>query len=346
MAMVPMAFNQDMKSIIAGPNITPDFLLYAFSAHKHTLTSEIGTSAHGTRRIGTSAIEDFRFPLPPLPEQRAISHMLCTVQRTREATEKVIDATRQLKQSLMRHLFTYGPVPVSEADQVELREAEFGTIPSHWESKNLGEMSDGIRGSIQSGPFGSQLHASSYVSSGIPIVNPTHLGMNEIRDTDIPLVSMEDADRLEKHYLKTGDILIARRGDFSRYAHITPKYSGWLCGTGCMRIRLTTQTLDDGFLGISFSTKRIQDYLKDHAVGSIMPNLNGKILANLPLAIPPILEQKTIYNTLRVIDSKIRVEESNYVALLKVFQTLLHHLMTGKVRVRDLNLKPIVSAEE
>ena len=48
-------------------------------------------------------------------------------------------AVRALKQSLMRHLFTYGPVPVHQADQVALKETEAGTVPSHWKIVRFGD---------------------------------------------------------------------------------------------------------------------------------------------------------------------------------------------------------------
>ncbi len=54
-----------------------------------------------------------------------------------------------------------------------------------WEFTTLGEVCQKGGGNIQTGPFGSQLHASSYVPSGIPSIMPLNIGDNRISESNI-----------------------------------------------------------------------------------------------------------------------------------------------------------------
>jgi restriction endonuclease S subunit len=72
--------------------------------------------------------------------------VLATIQRAIEAQDKVIAAARELKRSLMKHLFTYGPIPISEASRVPVKETDIGPVPENWEIVPLGELATLQRG--------------------------------------------------------------------------------------------------------------------------------------------------------------------------------------------------------
>lgn len=113
-----------------------------------------------------------------------------------------------------------------------------GQLPVGWSYTTLGQACRNGGGDIQTGPFGSQLHASDYVEDGIPSIMPTNIGDNRVIEQGIVRVTEEDAARLEKYRVQSGDIVYSRRGDVERRALIRPRENGWLCGTGCLRVRL------------------------------------------------------------------------------------------------------------
>ncbi len=124
------------------------YLFYCLGFHKNRFEEQ--SSGSTFKSINKGVLKDFLTPLPPLSEQKAIAHVLSTVQRAIETTEKVIEASRELKRSLMNHLFTYGSVPVNEAEQVPLKETEIGPVPESWEVAEVGELGDIITGKTPS----------------------------------------------------------------------------------------------------------------------------------------------------------------------------------------------------
>ena len=172
-----------------------------------------------------------------------------------------------------------------------------------WKEYKLGEITD-----IQTGPFGSQLHQRDYVDVGTPCIMPTNIGTHlDIKPEGIAHVKEEDVARLNKHCVKTGDIIYSRRGDIEKCAFISKHEEGWLCGTGCLRIRINSLSANPHFIAYQLSTKECKKWIVGNAVGTTMLNLNTGILKELPLLMPDRQLQDSVVKILQSLDDKIEV---------------------------------------
>ncbi|MBE7567328.1 hypothetical protein HER14_03040 [Acidithiobacillus thiooxidans] len=303
-----------------------DFIFYVLKGSLSEALSKV-VSGSTMPYIRKGDLERFPIPLPPLPEQKKIAHILSTVQRAIEAQERIIQTTTELKKALMHKLFTEG---LRNEPQ---KQTEIGPVPESWEPITLGELCEKPDGALQTGPFGSQLHKDEYEEGGIAVVNPTHLAGNRINHENVPRVSEEVAQRLGKHRLRKFDILFARRGEIGRQGLVTEAEETWLCGTGCFLVRASKPYIDNRFLALYFATDRLVKWLYAHAAGVIMPNLNNSVMQRLPVFYPDLETQTTIIETFTTIDQKLSAAFRRQAALQDLFRTLLHELMTAKTRV-------------
>lgn len=307
------------------PGLLPKFLNYYLQTSEYWehIDSQKGGRLKGG--INIPILQSLELPLPSLVEQTAIAEALDALHEAKETRRCELVLERERKAALMEYLFTHG------TGGEPTKQTEIGKIPESWQETNLGELCEDELGLIQTGPFGSQLHASDYIQSGVPVVNPTHLLTNGIETDRLPHISRELADSLSRHYLVEGDILISRRGDFSRFAYIGPAQVGWLCGTGCLLVRLANPAVDNYFLAVSMSLEATQTYLRQAAVGSIMPNLNTRILAQMPVMLPGIEEQRRIAEVVRACEAKITALEREEPLFDELFRAMLEELMTGRL---------------
>ena len=189
---------------------------------------------------------------------------------------------------------------------------------SEWKEYKLGEIAD-----VQTGPFGSQLHQSDYVDVGIPSIMPVNIGerMN-ISTEKIVYITEKDAMRLSRYRVQNGDIVYSRRGDVEKCAYINESEEGWLCGTGCLRIRIDSAHADSKFVAYYLSTEDMKSWISNNAVGTTMPNLNSSILQQVPLSLPSLDEQKRIASILCSLDDKIDLLNRENATLEAMAETL------------------------
>lgn len=203
----------------------------------------------------------------------------------------------------------------------------------------LGDLVESGEGFIQTGPFGSQLHAHDYVENGIPVVMPQQLGDNEISEYGMAQINEQDRGRLIRHVMRAGDIVFSRRGDVTRRAYITGKEDGWLCGTGCLLLRLNHPQCDNRYLVRFLGLHETRSYLTQHAIGATMPNLNQRILSSVPVVLPSREHQQRIVDIISTYDDLIennrrRIQLLEQAARLLYKEWFVHLRFPGHERVK------------
>jgi type I restriction enzyme, S subunit len=187
-----------------------------------------------------------------------------------------------------------------------------GGAVSEWRDIQLGEWVETAKGSIKTGPFGSQLHAYEYIDDplGIPVVMPKDMVNGRVARKSVSRVAEETAERLKTHRMAPGDLVLARRGDVGRHAFIEAGEAGWLCGTGAMRVHAPDRTVIwPDFLRHAMANPEVTDWLVSRAVGATMPNLNGAIVAEVPLRVPGPRTQRHIAAALTAFNELIEIND-------------------------------------
>lgn len=208
-------------------------------------------------------------------------------------------------------------------------------FPKHWETERLKL----ICKSLQTGPFGSQLHAEDYVDGGIPVINPAHLTNGRIEPDERVTVNEIMAEYLAVHKLEVGDVVLARRGDIGRCGLVTRKEVGWLCGTGSLRVRPDKETLDSKYLILLLTSTFAGSWLSLMSVGTTMDNLNTEIVGELAIPLPSLREQQAIVSYVENQTSKLDELEAatkHTINLLQERRTaLISAAVTGQVRIEE-----------
>ncbi len=322
------ATNQQINSVIPFRDKVDNwFLAYALSSRTEILVKLARKTT--VPILNKTNFAKVPIPLPPLPEQRAIAHVLRTVQRAKEATDQVIAALKELKKSLMKHLFTYGPVPLDQAAQVPLKETEIGPVPEDWEVVRLGGL---VTRKITDGTH----KTPTYTSEGIPFITAKDIRNNRLDFSTCRFISPEEHKRLiARCKPERGDILLTKVGSLGSVAKVDVAFEFSIFVQVAL-IKPDLSKISGDYLKFSLLSPGVQGEIIRTSSQSTMKYIGVGKIAKLPIPIPPDPEQREISRILQTVDRKIDAEEQRKAALEALFKTLLHHLMTGKVRVHHL----------
>jgi type I restriction enzyme S subunit len=287
--------------------------------------------ATGRQRVPDAAVLETPVPRPPYKEQLRISATLRLAQQGIEAEERVLATLREIKDSAMHHLFTRGLKGEPQ------KESEIGLIPNSWTVQPLSAF-----GRLSSGGTPSRGDSLSWLGGSVPWVKTGEIDYVVITHTD-ECITQHGLETSAAKLLPRGTLLVAMYGQGITRGKVALLGIEAATNQACAAL----PPMDDGkangylFYYLTYSYER----LRQRSHGAQQANLNLQAVASFDCAVPnDDGERNEITHILTVVDRAIDSHTRKRDCLEKLFQTLLHELTTGRIRVADLDLPmPVTS---
>lgn len=315
------AINQDLRGIIpADPkNLSVRYLFWWLKSVADVIVcAGKGATVQG---VTLPFVKSLQIPLPPLPEQRRIVGILDEA-FAGTATAKA-NAEKNLQNA--RALFSFGFASLTTQSE-----------QARWTRVTVAEIADSKKGSIRTGPFGSQLLHGEFVGEGVAVLGIDNAVANEFRWGKNRFITPKKYRALQRYQVHPGDVLITIMGTCGRCAIVpdsipTAINTKHLCCITLDRSKCMSEYLHSYFLYHPVA----QEFLAKRAKGAIMAGLNMGIIRELPVQLPSLKRQKELITALDSLRKETQTLESTYQhkieALDKLRKSLLHQAFTSNL---------------
>lgn len=313
-------------------------LLFFYLLHpdiRHHVAQRMEGST-GRQRVPENVLLDLPFPEIEPGEQSAIADALELIQRTSMEELRCEEKARELKRAAMRMLFTRGLRGEAQ------KETEIGPLPESWSAEPIAALTT----TVYRYPT---YYNITYRSSGVPEIRGELLKDGGEIETDLSqfrFIDEETAARFPRVRLQAGDIVMSVRGTMGKIGIARDIHAGAVITANLIRLAPIAERIDPEFLKYALISERFLDALNKASPQTTIKTITAPELKSLRVPTPPTLgEQREIVAILDAIDRKIDLHRRKRALLDELFKALLHKLMTGEIRVADLDLSALASAK-
>lgn len=300
---------------------------YLLQSDIRTLIAGKMEGATGRQRVPVHLIKELLIPFPSLNEQQKIAAVLFKIQQAIEIQVAIIEKTRELKKSTLHHVFTNG------LRGEKLKETEIGPMPESWDLIKIGKYCDIRSSTISFNELNQGRSDDSDVLCYAIKVSDMNLPGNEKYIFTANIETKLSSKLVSEKAIPANSVIFPKRGAAiaTNKKRLTTIWS--LLDPNLIaimpRARITSEFLYYWFL--TFDLASIQDL-------GPTPQLNKKDVEPISIPCPSDGEQSDISNIFRSIDQKIDLHTVKKSTLQDLFKTMLNKLMTGEIRVKDLDI--------
>ena len=330
--------NQQINSIVVESDDDPMFVYYNLSNRKAEIRAAAGGSAQPI--LNKSGFGQFRIGLPPLPEQRAIAHVLGTLDDKIELNRRKNETLEAMARALFKSWFVdFDPVraklesrdtglPNNIADLFpdQMVESELGEIPEGWEVGCLADIAVAPRRGIDP----TDLRGET-----------PYIGLEHMPRRSIALTDWEGTGKVtsNKSFFEKGEFLFGKLRPYFHKVGIAP-ISG-VCSTDIVVIA-PRSAIWSAFLLATISSVAFVNYTDQTSTGTKMPRTSWKTMSRYAMCLPTDTGARAFQKAMGPILARTvaNIHENRTLAVLR--ETLLPKLISGEIRARHTKAQQLI----
>jgi len=303
--------------------VIPEFITYFFKSPQGQYKLLANTSQSGVPSIAqpVSYLRTIEITLPPLPEQRAIAHILGTLDDKIELNRRMNQTLEAMAQALFKSWF----VDFEPFRDQGMQDSPLGEIPAGWRVGRLSEFCKtqyGYTASAIEEPVGPHLLRVTDINK-----------QNWIEWDKVPYCEITDGD-IAKYRLEVGDLVVARMADPGKSAIIEQPIEAVFAS---YLVRLKAESLTHAYFLYGFLKSQAYADYSEGAMGgsSVQKSMNAKVIVDVDLIIPPQQALEIFLKRVLPLRKRLVANIEQAATLASIRDTMLPKLLSGEIRIKD-----------
>jgi type I restriction enzyme, S subunit len=307
-SMLPAALNQRVGALqIESQAVDQKYLFHVLNSDNFEQDAIKNSKGIAQLNLSSKWIENFEFPLPPLPEQKRIAAILDAADALRAKRRESLAQLDALLQSTFLEMFGD---PVAN--------------PKGWEVRVIGD--------LLSANYGTSKKANSE-HGAYPILrmnNITYQG--EWNFSSLKYIDLDEKE-LPKHLVHKGQLLFNRTnskelvGKTAVFRKETPMaFAGYLVRG------IVNHLADPEYIGAFMNTAQIKIFLQNKCKSIVgMANINAKEFQAIPIPKPPLHLQRRFATIVESVEQQKALQRAHLTELDALFASLQHRAFNGEL---------------
>ncbi len=303
--------NQRIVKLTPKPGYSLDWLLHVL---RNGLGAISGLGRHAlVSNVALADLRQLKVLSQTNEEQRRIAAILDQAETLRTQRRTALAQLDNLIQSLFLDMF-------GDADT------------KSWPMETIADVAHSNKGSIRTGPFGSQLLHSEFVADGVSVLGIDNAVTNEFRWGERRFISEAKYRDLKRYTVKPGDVLITIMGTCGRCAVVPGNIPVAINTKHICCITLEQQKCTPAYLHAYFLRHPMaRKYLAQTEKGAIMAGLNMGLIQGMPVPVPPLPLQQTFATRIQAIESLKATHRAALAQLDALFASLQQRAFAGEL---------------